>query len=52
MQFPGDVAVFGRSCRFEILTVPVDRYVVFSAENYCSEKGFQDFAISFDLLLK
>ena len=55
VQFPGDVAVFGRRCQFEILTVPVDLSGLccfFSAENYCFEKGFQDFAISFDLLLK
>ena len=68
MQFSSDVAVFGRCCQFEILILPEifqktgilwiiiswtsESYVVSSAENYCREQRFENFAVSFDLLLK
>ena len=68
MQFSSYVSVFVRRCQFEILIVPesfqkdwhfVDHHLMelwrvccFFRRNYCREQRFENFAMSFDLLLK
>ena len=62
MQFSSDVAVFGRCCQFEILILPEIfqktgiLWIIISwtseSKNYCREQRFENFALSFDLLLK